>query len=1273
MTAFAYYYDGTAATDGTGSSGSPFNQVASLSSAVTTNNISGNSVSINVTNASIADCATIAALGVASAFVDYVNLSDTAANLATDAATNTGAGTYIPLATGNVTVSDAASITQLTAIDAALGTGTLLYTDITDIAADLVTNTGTYVTGSVNVTVSDAATIAQLTTIDGFTTGTLTAATLSDSATNLNADAATNSGAGTYLTNATDVTISGVVSIANVTLIDAATAATLTYTLSDTYQNVLSNDGGYNAGAAIVYITGTINAAEVNALVSAQPEIYITAAITDTSANLQSMSNAGMSTITVSDTVTAAVASLIQATTTGTVTATVSDTAANLVDNISSSILATYQDYTVTVSDAATIAQLTTITGVIKSGNTITVADITDEAANLAADAATNTNAGTYIPTATGNVTVSDAASIAQLTGIDAVVTGTLVYTDITDTATNLVADAGTYVTAGTNVTVSDAISIADLDTIHGYNTTGGLVYSISDTYANITATLGLSYVGSATDVAVSDTSITAANANVIDALTDGVVTATVADTIANLITLTGTGNAYAVTVSDAATIADLALVDAATTGTIACPSVTDTAVNLAADAATNDGAGTYVTGATTVTITDQVTIAQLTAIDTASGAATLVYTHIVDSAANLAAAGSATYETATAVTVTDAATLAQLATIDGYTTVAIVYSDITDTAANLVANAGGYVNGSVNVTVSDAAAIADLTTIAALTTGTFVYGEVADTSANLLANAGGYVTGDHAVTVTDAEITAADAVSLAALTTGVVSASVTDTAANLAAITETNNAFLITVSDATIDAATANAIYAKTAMGVVATVTDTAANLATLLGTNVYTISVTDPATIAELTTITAATSGQVAYTAISDTIANLLDDLDGGSFVVNSVDVNVTDAASITELDTVFGNTAGTFTYGTVMDTAADLTVNSGSYVSGSHTVTVTDDQITTSDANTIAALTTGAVTATIVDTAANLSVLTETGNNYSITVTDSANIALITSLQAATTGSVTFNSVTDTASNIVGYSGNLPNSLIINVVGTATISQLHDLEGMIGEGTLNVAISDTAANIATALSDSTDAQYLANGYTITDSGNITSVNGVPTAFDDYTGPVSGLSKQYIASSNDLNVIIGDNNGDFLKGGTGTDAIAGGSSTDVIDGGTGSNFLTGNAGWDRFFVDLRGSGTTWSTVTDYYINDANFLANEQVAIFTPGSFDPNVAKISWVENAGATGYTGATMNISLHGDSHIDASVTFSGKSVAQMQSLVTESTSTQIGQNYGLIWVK
>ena len=114
-----------------------------------------------------------------------------------------------------------------------------------------------------------------------------------------------------------------------------------------------------------------------------------------------------------------------------------------------------------------------------------------------------------------------------------------------------------------------------------------------------------------------------------------------------------------------------------------------DTAANLATDAATNSGEGTF-TQDKAVTLTDEASIAELTAINTAKGDKTLTYTTVEDTAANLATdaatnSGEGTFTQDKAVTLTDEASVAELTAINtakGDKT--LTYTTVEDTAANL-------------------------------------------------------------------------------------------------------------------------------------------------------------------------------------------------------------------------------------------------------------------------------------------------------------------------------------------------------------------------------------------------------------------------------------------------------------------------------------------------------------------------------------------------------------------------------------------------------------
>ncbi len=143
------------------------------------------------------------------------------------------------------------------------------------------------------------------------------------------------------------------------------------------------------------------------------------------------------------------------------------------------------------------------------------------------------------------------------------------------------------------------------------------------------------------------------------------------------------------------------------------------------------------------------------------------------------------------------------------------------------------------------------------------------------------------------------------------------------------------------------------------------------------------------------------------------------------------------------------------------------------------------------------------------------------------------------------------------------------------------------------------------------------------------------------EYTGPVQHLQYEMMGTAG-RDIVFGTNGNDFINVRAGTDAVNAGAGDDVIDGGTGSNFLTGGGGNDVFFIDGRGGGApTWSTITDW-------SAGDQLAIW---GWVPGTSKLSWQENAGATGYQGATLHADLDSNGSIDVSVTWAGVTQAQL----------------------
>jgi hypothetical protein len=143
-----------------------------------------------------------------------------------------------------------------------------------------------------------------------------------------------------------------------------------------------------------------------------------------------------------------------------------------------------------------------------------------------------------------------------------------------------------------------------------------------------------------------------------------------------------------------------------------------------------------------------------------------------------------------------------------------------------------------------------------------------------------------------------------------------------------------------------------------------------------------------------------------------------------------------------------------------------------------------------------------------------------------------------------------------------------------------------------------------------------------------------------DAYAGPVDNLRFQYLGSA-EGDIIVGTVANDFINPVGGDDAVDAGPGDDVVDGGTGSNFLTGGSGREVFFLDGRGGTTTWSTITDWE-------SREELSVW---GWRPGTSILVWVASAGAEGYKGITAHADLNADGIFDVSVTWSGRTGADL----------------------
>ncbi|WP_156033446.1 hypothetical protein, partial [Candidatus Magnetobacterium casense] len=127
-----------------------------------------------------------------------------------------------------------------------MDSGTVSYATVTDTAANLAANTGSYVTNGHHVTVTDTATVSQLNSIDALTNHAVTA-TISGTADVLDDLTGTNNAYNAY--NAYTITVTDTVNLTQLGIIDSATSGTVTVqgiTLTDGKDVIVlgSSDGG---------------------------------------------------------------------------------------------------------------------------------------------------------------------------------------------------------------------------------------------------------------------------------------------------------------------------------------------------------------------------------------------------------------------------------------------------------------------------------------------------------------------------------------------------------------------------------------------------------------------------------------------------------------------------------------------------------------------------------------------------------------------------------------------------------------------------------------------------------------------------------------------------------------------------------------------------------------------------------------------------------------------------------------------------------------------
>ena len=874
----------------------------------------------------------------------------------------------ITVADTTASVADITAIDALTASLVTVSSTTITGTnsELLDLA-DLKT-AGSVSYGHPNMTVTDPVTVAQANAINALTTDSTTTATISDTTEALLDDLAKNDddSVNAYTLNLSEtsyvagdlITLNGLTSVP----INASAVTTLTGTAADILTVLVENSdfdtdytsakartitglddvavtptAGQTATIAQIFgieklttglVTATVTAGGVNqgldhlidstsGIGLTNPNNAISVTVNDggatdqtiTAADLLTLNSRTTGLITVSvTTITGSVADLKTAFAANDATATATTQITGLEADTVTVTYPTGADTSISATDLNILDDATTGLVTFTNATSLTgVGALDDNNASAVRTALTSMgavspgvawgsgDAASDVPvTLTGNVSVADANIIAGLTG--GAVTATITEGDMatlaniaetghayTVTVTDATAAAGALNTLNGKTTV--ALNLSAVTTITGAENDIRTLYAANNAETPTVTGLGNEAITCSGDNA--GNALTVAEINVLDGLTTGAITASIAEgTIATLDAIEETGNVLALNVSDgtvdAATLNNLR---AKTTGIVNVQAATiNGSLSDIAKIYAAQTAGTVTSlGAETVTISDTGTVlaSDLNVIDeinaTAINAATV---------------------TAVTGTVTEVNTAYASDGVTGLGNEAITITDGTVAAADLI-TANNNTTGVVTVN------------------STAITGTNNEINTLYAASAIGQVSGlgNESITVSDS-ITAAEANILDAYTTGVITASISSNDIdNLATLTGTGNSYTVSVADSAISASNLNALNAKTTgtVNVTATsITGTAADLVTayaaqgtgVTGLGSEVLTVTGTASVAQINTLGAATSGTLTATVSDGDMVTLKTLAESG----NALNATITDTTlAATDLTTLVAGTTG------------------------------------------------------------------------------------------------------------------------------------------------------------------------------------------------------------------------------------------------------------------------------------------------------------------------------------------------------------------------------
>ena len=354
---------------------------------------------------------------------------------------------------------------------------------------------------------------------------------------------------------------------------------------------------------------------------------------------------------------------------------------------------------------------------------------------------------------------------------------------------------------------------------------------------------------------------------------------------------------------------------------------------------------------------------------------------------------------------------------------------------------------------------------------------------------------------------------------------------ATLAGLSETGNAYSITITDTSVDAAALNTLDGKTTVAInasnITTLTGAAADLNTaytandngsISGLSNEDVTLSDTTLdVSILNTLDGNTSGTIDASSIT-TLTGAAADLntaytanDNGSISgLSNEDVTLSDTTlDVSVLNTLDGNTSGTIdassitTLNGVADDLITAYAANGSGISGlgNEAVNVDSGTATTDQANTLATATSAVVTATLSDgDMATLAGLSETGNAYSITITDtSVDAAALNTLDGKTTVAINASNIT----TLTGAAADLNTAYTANDNGS--ISGLSNEDVTLSDTTLDVSSLNTLDGNTSGTIDASSINTLTGAAedlnTAYDSGGITGLDDEDVTLTDTT----------------------------------------------------------------------------------------------------------------------------------------------------------------------------